>query len=488
MSPKDAIELHLSDEHATTRLAQLLAPLLTAGDTVLFEGEIGAGKTHFCRSLIQARLGHDEDVPSPTFTLVQSYDADVGIVHADLYRLTHPDEARELGLDEAFQTCICLVEWPDRLGHDMVDDPIHIGLSTQGDGRLARIDPGARPLIRALLQREARSELARNFLHRAGWQMALREPLSNDASSRRYERLTLRGETRLLMDAPLNQADSVIDFAHIDGHLRRLGLSAPRIDAADFDTGFLLIEDFGNGVFAHLMRSDAAVELPLYMAATDVLLHLQSHPPATGIPRLTDADWARSADLVLGWYRFAICGERGDSDPFVAVLQDHLSRLAGLSQVMILRDYHAENLMWLPERQGLQRVGLLDFQQAQVGQPGYDLVSLLQDARRDVAQDLERQIVRHFIEHKGLSESAFSAGYACLGALRALRILGIFARLCLADGKPGYVDMMPRVWGHLQRNLAHPALHMLAASCKGLLPEPTAANLVRIKAQCRNFQ
>jgi aminoglycoside/choline kinase family phosphotransferase len=279
-----------------------------------------------------------------------------------------------------------------------------------------------------------------------------------------------------------------MDFAHIDQHLRLLGLSAPRIDAADFDTGFMLIEDFGNGVFAHLMQADPSLELPLYIAATDVLLHLQSHPPAPDIPRLTNADWAQSAALVLDWYRFAICGQRCDSIAFMAVLQDHLNRFATLSEVMILRDYHAENLMWLPERQGLQRVGLLDFQLAQIGQPGYDLVSMLQDARRDVSQDLERRVMLHFIETKGLSDAAFSAGYACLGVLRALRILGIFARLCLADSKPGYVAMIPRVWAHLQRNLAHPALHSLAATCHGLLPEPTTANLDRIKAQCRNFQ
>ena len=149
MAAAGPVTLHLADERATTRLAQRLAPLLVAGDTVLLTGSIGAGKTHFCRNLIQTRLGRAEDVPSPTFTLVQSYDADVEIIHVDLYRLTHPDEARELGLDLAFQTAICLVEWPDRLGSHLPADAIHITLAHDGEGRIATIT--APPTVLAAL-------------------------------------------------------------------------------------------------------------------------------------------------------------------------------------------------------------------------------------------------------------------------------------------------------------------------------------------------
>ncbi len=151
-------------------------------------------------------------------------------------------------------------------------------------------------------------------------------------------------------------------------------------------------------------------------------------------------------------------------------------------RVMILRDYHAENLLWLPERDGIRRVGLLDFQLAQMGQPGYDLVSLLQDARRDVTAETEAAMIRRFAD--AIGATGFDAAYAALGAQRALRILGIFARLCLRGGKPGYVALIPRVWGQLQRNLAHPALAPLATICDGLLPEPTPEVLDRIGAQC----
>jgi aminoglycoside/choline kinase family phosphotransferase len=151
---------------------------------------------------------------------------------------------------------------------------------------------------------------------------------------------------------------------------------------------------------------------------------------------------------------------------------------------MILRDYHAENLLWLPDRWAEARVGLLDFQLAQMGQSGYDLVSLLQDARRDVRPETEAAMIARFCKAKGIDPAAFAPTYATLGAQRALRIIGIFARLCLKGGKPGYVQLIPRVWGQLLRNLAHPALAPLAALCRDLLPEPTPATLQRITAQC----
>jgi aminoglycoside/choline kinase family phosphotransferase len=154
---------------------------------------------------------------------------------------------------------------------------------------------------------------------------------------------------------------------------------------------------------------------------------------------------------------------------------------------MILRDYHAENLMLLAGRPGLAQVGLLDFQLAQRGQPGYDLVSLLQDARRDVSPEVERAMIRRFLDGSGASEAAFLPAYAALGAQRALRIIGIFARLCLAEGKPRYAALIPRVWAQLQRNLARPELQVLSRICADLLPEPTPAHLSRIEAQCGRF-
>ena len=478
------LTLYLATEADTDRLAQIMAPLLQAGDTVLLDGSIGAGKTQFCRALIRARLGVDEDVPSPTFTLVQTYDADVEIWHADLYRLTHPDEARELGLEDAFATAICLVEWPDRLGTDAPQGAIRISLTTQGDGRMAQVVLGDRPAITVAV----RTAFGRNpdaMLARAGWLDATRVALAGDASSRRYDRLCLAGQNRILMDQPPGTPDDAATFAGIARHLLSIGLSAPVVHAEDFGQGYLLLEDFGDGVFARLMAAKPTQETDLTRAAVDVLVHLQASPPAPDIPDRPPADWTQAACLVLEWYRYALTGDRGDPAAFRATLQDALMRVDG-PKVMILRDYHAENLMWLPGRDGMRRVGLLDFQLAQMGQRGYDLVSLLQDARRDVTPAVEASMIRHYLDQTGMAEAAFLPAYATLGAQRALRILGIFAKLCLADGKPGYVAMIPRVWAQLQRNLARPELAALRTVCDRVLPQPD--DLERIRVQCGNFR
>ena len=427
----------------------------------------------------------------PTFTLVQTYQADVEIWHADLYRLSHPDEVLELGLDDAFGSAICLIEWPDRLGSHVPRDAIRLGLQVKGEGRLAEIDFGLRTNLAVGLRAAwdgDRSGAISGFLVGIGWGDAVRIPLAGDASTRRYERLARVGKTAILMDAPPGQADDVADFVKVDRHLRGIGLNAPEVLAEDQAQGLLLLEDFGDCVFARLIAADPAREMPLYQAATDVLLHLQSQPPAPDLPNLTAQDWAEAAGMAPDWYRFAIAGERADKADFTAVVRDSLAQWADGRRVMMLRDYHAENLMFLPDRQGLAQVGLLDFQLAQMGQPGYDLVSLLQDARRDVPSQVEAAMIHWFLDGMGAVEAAFLPAYAALGAQRALRIIGIFARLCLHGGKPHYVSLIPRVWAQLQRNLARPELADLARSCDALIPEPNAASLRRIEVQCGNFR
>lgn len=329
-----------------------------------------------------------------------------------------------------------------------------------------------------------RVEAANNFLASAGWAEARRSHLAGDASDRTYQRLRLQASSAVFMDNPPGKTDDPTSFSLIDTHLRALGLSAPEILAADLSQGFLLLEDLGDSLFARVLGSDGLSEDVLYSAASDVLLLLQNQPAPVGLPNNSPLDWAAAAAAALEWYAFAITGRHQDQTMFVETLAEGLSRLADGPRVLILRDYHAENLLWLPDRQGLARVGLLDFQLAQMGQPAYDLVSLLQDARRDVNPATEMALTARFSEMIGQSHEGFSAAYAMIGAQRALRILGIFARLCLNSGKPGYVDLIPRVWEHLQRNLAHPALTSLRLVCAKALPSPTAASLAMIEQQC----
>ena len=322
------------------------------------------------------------------------------------------------------------------------------------------------------------------FLARTGWGQADRRYLAGDASDRRYERLRLGAATAVLMDNPPGGADDPVAFSAMARHLRGLGLSAPAILAEDLDRGLLLLEDLGDDIYAGLVEAEPDREAELYAVAIDALAHLQAAPPPQGLPNLSAEDWAKAAGFALDWYAFAATGNRPDPSQFHAALAKALQTHADGPRVLILRDFHAENLLWLPGRAGLARVGLLDFQLGQLGQPGYDLVSLLQDARRDVSPVTEARMVARFADALGADPEVFAAHYASLGAQRALRILGVFARLCLVGGKPRYLPMIPRVWGQLQQNLTHPALADLRAVCDRLLPAPSPDLLLKIERQC----
>lgn len=333
-----------------------------------------------------------------------------------------------------------------------------------------------------------RRTLSEAFLRQAGWGAARRVFLAGDASDRSYDRLWRDGETAVLMDAPPGKGDDPATFLAIADHLARLGLSAPRCLAKDLTHGFLLLEDLGDGLFARLVTADAAAEPELYGGAVDVLIRLQAAAPAPGLQDLSVADWAEAAAFALDWYRFALTGERVDTTPFRNMLTGLLQRHADGPRIMILRDYHAENLLWLPERAGVARVGLLDFQLTQMGQPGYDLVSLLQDARRDVSRETAAACRARFLAATGQEEARFLPAFAALGAQRALRILGVFARLCLVGGKPGYLPLLPRVWAQLQENLAVSELAPLQRLCDQLLPAPGPDVLRRIGEKCGHFR
>ncbi|WP_116132843.1 aminoglycoside phosphotransferase family protein [Tropicimonas sp. IMCC34043] len=329
-----------------------------------------------------------------------------------------------------------------------------------------------------------RTEAIANFLSGAGWGSAARTPLAGDASARRYERLTRGGETAVLMDAPPDQGQDVRPFRRIADHLSRLALSPPQILAADDSLGLLLIEDLGDALFARILAVDPGQEIPLYRAAVDVLLALHRHPAPPELPQFDTTELAAAIEPLTAWYLPAIGANAATADGIEPLLRDALQALAPADPVICLRDYHAENLIWLPSRKGAARVGLLDFQDAFAGHPAYDLVSLLQDARRDVAPTAAAAATDRYLRESGADAEQFARACATLGAQRNLRILGIFARLSLRDGKAQYVDLIPRVWGHLQANLAHPGLAALASCVAETVPVPTPDRLQRIKDRC----
>ncbi|MEI4260731.1 aminoglycoside phosphotransferase family protein [Roseovarius sp. D0-M9] len=327
-----------------------------------------------------------------------------------------------------------------------------------------------------------RDILAARFLDGTDWRGADLSPLAGDASNRRYMRLSRADGSAVLMDAPPERGEDVRPFAAIARHLSGMGLSAPQILAEDSAQGFLLLEDLGDDLFARVIPSAPASEAELYTAATDVLVHLHAQPLPPGLQAYDPALMADMSALAFEWYANdnSSVGRAAAHGAILAALTQHASD----DSVLIQRDYHAENLLWLPDRLGIARVGLLDFQDAMRGHPAYDLVSLLQDARRDVPEDIERAMVEHYVSRANVDAAAFDAAYHVLGAQRNLRIIGVFARLCLRDGKAHYIDLIPRVWALLERDLAHPALAHLAPLVLGVLPTPTPEFLKDLKARC----
>lgn len=324
------------------------------------------------------------------------------------------------------------------------------------------------------------------FIKDCGLENARIVSLAGDASNRKYLRLFPDNSTSVvLMDAPPEKGEDVRPFVKIANHLTSIGLSAPRILGADEKQGFLLIEDLGDALFAREIRRDLSLETPLYEAATDVLtaLHRCASPPLDTYDASTTVPLAA---LTFDWYFAGAAGTTNAAarqefvDAFTPVIRQFDADLT----VLIQRDYHAENLLWLPHREAVARVGLLDFQDAMLGHPVYDLVSVLQDARRDVSPQIETAMKLRFVQQNGLDRDEFETAYAVFGAQRNLRILGVFARLCMRDAKAHYVDMIPRVWGHVQSNLAHPALSDVAEILNATLPEPDAAVLSTLKSKC----
>jgi tRNA threonylcarbamoyl adenosine modification protein YjeE len=497
----------LPDLPATERLARIIADELKPGDLVTLSGGLGAGKTTLARTLIRILAGDaDLEVPSPTFTIVQTYDTPrCPVVHADFYRLGGAGELVELGWDEMTESAMALVEWPEKaegaLKTNRLDLTLDLVPGRGGEGRIATITGSG-----AFLPRVQRLQAFQGIVARTGWVDAKRIPLQGDASTRAYERLQKpSGETAILMISPQRPdgppvrrgkpysaiaklAESVHAFVAVDRGLRALGLSAPKIYGEDLETGLLLLEDLGPELFV-----DENGPIPdRYAEATRLLARLHGATLPHILPVTDERDHALppydlealliEAELLADWYvphiqRNQLSGSARAE--FVNGWSETLMEIVAAAPTWTLRDYHSPNLIWLPNRQGLQRVGLLDFQDAVLGHPAYDVASLLQDARVTVPADLELKLVSLYVRERKAADAAFDVAafaraYAIMGAHRATKVLGIFARLDKRDGKPQYLTHLPRLEAYLARNLAHPALTKLKAWYGTHLPRVAA--------------
>lgn len=299
---------------------------------------------------------------------------------------------------------------------------------------------------------------ARDFLASCGWSGARIETLAGDASFRRYFRVLCDdGRQAVLMDAPPPHEDPR-PFIAVAEWLVSVGLSAPEILARDLERGLLLLGDFGDDRLREALDLAPDRERELYELATDVLVHLHRHPPMAGLPVHGLDQWLDELMLFTDWYCPAV-GIEVDAEGYRRAWIEALGPVAedGLGPVTVLRDYHAENIMLVEGRDGVAHLGLLDFQDALSGHPAYDLASVLEDARRDVAPELERAMLDRYIAATGHGE-AFERAYWAIAGQRNTRILGVFTRLWKRDGKPGYRRFQPRMWGLLERDLAQPVL------------------------------
>jgi aminoglycoside/choline kinase family phosphotransferase len=309
-----------------------------------------------------------------------------------------------------------------------------------------------------------RPEIIAGFLRHSGWREATRVPLAADASFRRYERLTDGARQALMMDAPPPQED-VRPYVTIARHLCDLGYSAPRVLAEDIEAGLLLLEDFGDDTFTRLLASGAD-EIELYRLATDLLIDLHRRPVEAavppGLPAYDDEKLIDEAALLIEWYVAAVHGgplPDGTAQEYRDLWRFALRTARQVPDSLVLRDYHVDNLMRLPGRDGIKACGLLDFQDAVRGPVTYDFVSLIEDARRDIVGDIVAEMRGRYLEaFPALDRDAFDGSVAVLGAQRHAKVIGIFIRLCRRDGKPVYLDHISRVWRLLERSCEHPAL------------------------------
>ncbi len=485
MSRRQIWQFDLESEAGTIALGAELAMDLRIGDCLILKGDLGTGKTTLARAIIRALGRPDEEVPSPSFTLVQSYeDLRIPVWHFDLYRLNTAREIFELGFEEAEETGASLIEWPQIMAAYLPPDYLEIELEDAKNKRRVRLTGHG-----AWAPRLKRIRALNGFLRDAGWQNARRSWMQGDASGRSYEKLQTGVKTAVLMNAPPHDdgppvrdgksygklahlARDMTPFCAIAAYLRNIGLSAPQILAADLSQGFLLLEDLGDEVYASRLAQGKAMDAPYEMALKALcILHERRVPEylplndggSYRLPEYDNQAFEIEAELLLDWYWPHV-----NTRPLAAhIRQDYLNcwraSLAKLStkKTLVLRDYHSPNLIWLEARAGAARAGIIDFQDAVTGPPAYDLVSLLQDARVDVPRAREAALRQAYIKNanlEGEAQDAFWRDYALMGAQRAAKILGIFVRLARRDGKTEYLKHLPRVEACLARNLAHEAL------------------------------
>ncbi|MEM7620736.1 MAG: tRNA (adenosine(37)-N6)-threonylcarbamoyltransferase complex ATPase subunit type 1 TsaE [Pseudomonadota bacterium] len=484
------------------KFAEKFAAIARSGDVICLSGDLGSGKTTFARAFLRAMSGQElnTEIPSPSFSLVQAYETQRFVVsHYDFYRINEPSEVLELGLDDAMNEGVTLIEWPEKASEYLPEDYINIVFHETSDPEKRRLILNGYGRWYKKLQR---FQNLNTFLQDIGWGEASQSFLQGDASARAYIRLRKTNEiakdgitekvrSAILMDAPSQPdgppikngqsysqiaclAEDMHSFVAVGAYLREQKIYAPEIYACDLEQGFLLIEDLGHDVFGKKIAQGADI-LPLYRQAVDVLLKLREANPdhkvlskmcgAYALPECDACVLNAEIELLLDWYwpaKKAADAEKDIQQNFLNLYNQQFEWLVSQPRTLVLRDFHSPNLLWCEHCKCGPRVGVIDFQDAIYGHEAYDLVSLLQDARLDVPEDIETELLAYYCTERAnmdeFDRPSFMRAYALLGAQRNTKILGIFARLARRDSKPIYLQHIPRIWRYLERNLKHVSL------------------------------
>ena len=478
MSP---LTIHMEDDRATALLGNDLSRALCLGDCVALSGDLGAGKTALSRAIIRSLAGDQAlEVPSPTFTLVQTYPLKLPVAHFDLYRITDASELDELGLDEALDDGIALIEWPEKATSALPRERITVRLEHEGTGRRAEISGPAEAMARIERSLDLRSFLIRNNLGDS-WRRAF----VGDASPRVYElAATAKGTDRVITDQRPSPAGppvwngkpyrevahttnpTVHPFIAIGGAMRDKGFATPAILGMDLETNFLVLEHLGSGNFLEngkpvLERYELAARLAARIHGAGIGPGVTSHGVDWVIPTFDRDALMIEALLALDWYlpyakgRDANDAERSE---FMAAWDELFASLDLSRYGLLMRDYHSPNIIWREERTGFDRLGVLDFQDALWGPNAYDLASLGQDARVDVDPEIEAACFAAYLHERlkttEMDDAWFRREYQLMALQRNTKILGIFIRLDRRDGKSAYLAHLPRIETYVRRTLA----------------------------------
>ncbi|MBN8931934.1 MAG: tRNA (adenosine(37)-N6)-threonylcarbamoyltransferase complex ATPase subunit type 1 TsaE [Rhizobium pusense] len=448
------ITIPLAGEKDTIRLGEDLALALKPGDCLALVGDLGAGKSTLARAFIRAMADEpDLEVPSPTFTIIQTYATRIPVAHLDLYRLSDVSELDELGIDEMLEDGICLIEWPDIAGEILPPgQTVTLTLTHSGEGRIASIEAPANPKARL-----ERVFAIREFLVRNGRGDAVRRFLSGDASTRAYETISNDGPDLILMDWRRPLKGAIVADGKTYAEIAHLAQDARSFVAIE---GILLLQDLGrDGVLA----ADGAPIEERYLESVAFLtaLHQASQPgplpvgdgSTYEVPPFDRQAMKIEVSLLVEWYLPYKRGRPlsdGEKQEYYAIWDALIDSLADCENGLLLRDFHSPNILWQQQNAGIRQVGLIDFQDAMVGPTAYDLASIVQESRRHTPS---------------FHEAAFLKAFSIMSAQRNCKLAGIWVRLMERDGKPGYMKHMPRTFRYLAAALSHPELAPLRDWC-----------------------